>query len=235
MRKRKGGDAILKPDSEAVLKPGSNSQLETIFREHWNHARHCENERLWFTNIYVAVIAAILVFTRETCHYEQADSGLTLVLVLFGLILSVLGFQVMIALSLGYDHHISDIVMVFYYWNKMEFYRHPEKPFHFMRAFRHIYEITIALFAALSFYYGYQAWDIFSVFHDRLILPFLVFWLVLLHTYILYRWKWEGYFKNIRRFKKALQDDTEGQYKKWFKDPDFRAKVIRDAETQKRK
>lgn len=166
---------------------------------------------------------------------QETDSVLTLVLVLFGFILSVLGFQVMVALSLGYDHHISDIVMIFYYWKKMEFYRHPKKPVLFMSALRYFYEITIALFAALSFYYGYQVWDLLAIFHDRLILPFLIFILFLAHTDLLYRWRWEGYLKDTWRFTRALQNDTEGLYRDWFKHLDFRTEVVKDAEIQKRK
>ena len=230
-RKRKrGGDII--PESECA------SKLETIFKENWNHARHCENERLLFTNIYAAVIAAILVFMRKTSCCEQPNSELTLVLISFGLILSVFGFQVMISLSLGYDHHISDVIMVFYRWNKMEFYRHPDKPVYFMNVLRYFYEITITLFASLFLYYGYQAWEGLVIFHYHPLWLTVVSVIIFGHIEMLYRWKWEPYFKENWRFQRALRNDIERRYEdweKWFIDLNFRRNIIRDAEEQKKK
>lgn len=34
--------------------------LRTVFEQHWLHARHVENERLWFTNIYALVVGGLL-------------------------------------------------------------------------------------------------------------------------------------------------------------------------------
>ncbi|KYK34626.1 MAG: hypothetical protein AYK18_13925 [Theionarchaea archaeon DG-70] len=229
-KNQKGGDSIQRSDSIP--------ELETIFTEHWKHARHCENERLWFTNIYVAVVAAILVFMRKICCCEQPNSDLTLVLVIFGLVLSVLGFQVMISLSLGYDHHITDIIMIFYYWDRMEFYRHPGKPFLFMSALRYFHEITIVLFAALTLYYGYLAWERLAVFHNQPVWLIGISLIIFAHVEGLYRWRWEEYIKDNWRFARALRKDTERRYEdwdKWFKDPDFRRKIIEDAKKQKKK
>lgn len=135
----------------------SREELIAIFREHWNHARHCENERLWFTNIYAVIVAAILVFVGNAVYSESPDYGSAVLLTLFGFILSIIGFVIIIALSLGYLHHIVDIVVVYYYWNKMEFYKHPRKSVHFGAAHRWFFEITIALFLVLSLSYSNQA------------------------------------------------------------------------------
>lgn len=52
-----------------------------MFKEYWEQARHCENERLWFTNIYAAVVAAILVFMNQVNTGSQAGFNLSLLLV----------------------------------------------------------------------------------------------------------------------------------------------------------
>jgi len=215
-KKRNGGDLIPK------LRP--IPELETIFKEHWNHARHCENERLWFNNIYAVVVAAILVFIGQAGYNQQTDLGPMLLLALFGLILSVLGFLVVIALTLGYAHHIMDIVMIFYYWDAMEFYRHPKKPVHFMDAHRCFYEITIALFAVLLLFYLSQAWDAIALFHKHWIL-LIAFALIFAVIEGLYRLRWKEHFSKCWRFINALQNDFEAKYRdnwpEWFRNPKY--------------
>jgi hypothetical protein len=36
--------------------------LKSIYEQHWLHARHVENERLWFTNIFGIIVAGLLAF-----------------------------------------------------------------------------------------------------------------------------------------------------------------------------
>jgi hypothetical protein len=36
--------------------------LKCIFEQNWLHAKHVENERLWFTNLYVAIAVGVLAF-----------------------------------------------------------------------------------------------------------------------------------------------------------------------------
>lgn len=231
MKEINGGENI-KNEDEKKNEDKRTSKLETIFTEHWNHARHCENERLWFTNIYAAIVAAILVFMGE------ADFGPILALTLFGLILSVLGFMVVITLSLGYAHHETDIIMIFYYWDKMEFYRHPKKPFFFFNMQRYFYEITIALFAVLFLFYAFQSWTSLAVFPEHLVWPILVFAIAFVIEG-LYRLKWNQYFSECWRFDEALREDTERRYRqewdKLKKDLNFRRKIIKDAKKRKKK
>jgi len=40
--------------------------LKSIYEQHWLHARHVENERLWFTNIFVLIVAGLLAFLGTT-------------------------------------------------------------------------------------------------------------------------------------------------------------------------
>jgi len=41
--------------------------LKAVYEQHWLHARHVENERLWFTNIFAVIVAGLLafIFTSE--------------------------------------------------------------------------------------------------------------------------------------------------------------------------
>lgn len=36
--------------------------LKSVYEQHWLHARHLENERLWFTNIFGVIVAGLLAF-----------------------------------------------------------------------------------------------------------------------------------------------------------------------------
>ncbi|MCK4387185.1 MAG: hypothetical protein KAW00_00300 [Dehalococcoidia bacterium] len=40
-----------------------NELLKSVYEQHWLHARHVENERLWFTNIYVVATGVLLAYT----------------------------------------------------------------------------------------------------------------------------------------------------------------------------
>lgn len=218
--------ALIKNGGDVIQRSNSILELETIFTEHWKHARHCENERLWFTNVYAVVVAAILYSIAEISKDPETTSVPVLVLALFGLILSVLGFLVVITLTLGHLHHITDIVMIFYRWDKMEFYTHPKKPVYFMNIHRYFYEITIALFLALFLFYIRKHW----------------FWLIValiisVFIEVSYRCKWKKYSDECWRLEKALKNDTKGRYRKdwntWFRDPDspnFRNAIVEDAE-----
>ena len=197
-------------------------ELIAIFKEHWNHARHCENERLWFTNIYAIVVAAILVFIGNVVFGESPDYGSAILLALFGFILSVIGFLIVVALLLGYQHHITDIDMVFYYWNKMEFYRHPPKPVHFGTAHRWFFEITIALFAVLLL-----------SFHEHPSPSILVFIIIFILAETMYQLTWKRYSSECIDLRTALRKETNGFYRhkwdNWSKYANFRKKIIEDA------
>jgi len=79
--------------------------LRRVYEQNWLHARHVENERLWFTNIYAVVMAGSLVLMSET--------GLIWPLASFLLILSFLGFCMCHALRIAFIQHsrLSEIVL----------------------------------------------------------------------------------------------------------------------------
>lgn len=198
-----------------------DKELIAIFTEHWNHARHCENERLWFTNIYAIVVAAILVFMGNAVYAEPPDYGSAFMLTLFGLILSIVGFMIVIALSLGYLHHIVDIVVVYYYWDKMEFYRHPKKPVRFATWHRYFFEITIALFSVFFLFYILQV---------KTLVHLVSLWiLIVFFTEVIYHYAWgKKYALKCVNFMKKLRNDTKGEYRSFWpvKIEDLRKEVF---------
>jgi hypothetical protein len=212
-KKRNRGDVL--SESNAISNREEDSLVETkeIFKENWSQARHCENMRLWFTNIYAVVVAGILVFMGET-----TELGPVLLFLSFGLILSVLGLLIVIAASLGYENYFINIVTILYYWDKMEFFNVPSKPVHFRSMHRCFYEITIALFGALLQFYLLKI----------VILAIFVFIGIFLILEGVYRIKLKKYFELRWAFTKALLHDTERFYRRhWdilFKntDPEFR-------------
>jgi len=183
------------------------------------------------------VVAAILYFIAEINKDSETASVPILALALFGLILSVLGLKVMIALSLAYEHHKTDIIMIFYYWDKMELYRHPKRPVFFVGELRRFYEITIVLFAALSLYYGHLVWGPLELFHNHPLWLLMISAIIFIHIEGFYKLRWEQYFAESWRFTRILRNDTERRYEnwdKWFTCLDFRRKVIEDAENRKK-
>ena len=50
------------------MKKTSNESIElvkTIYEQHWLHARHVENERLWLTNIFAILFAGSLAVVKD--------------------------------------------------------------------------------------------------------------------------------------------------------------------------
>ncbi|KYK37159.1 MAG: hypothetical protein HXS46_18755 [Theionarchaea archaeon] len=152
-------------------------------------------------------MAAILVFMGQIGFGEQTNLGPILLLALFGLILSVVGFFIVIALSLGHQNYIMNVVVILCCWGKSEFYRDWKKPVHYKEWHRLFFEITIALFAALSLFYIFLAWFSLEVFVERPIYaaPFIIIWVVIFALIEkLYRWKWKGEFENRKEVIKRL-------------------------------
>ena len=127
--------------------------MEAVLKKHWEHSRHCESQILWFTNIYAIVIAAILVFIGEASSAKEPDLGLIVLLAFFGFVLSVIGFLIVVALSLGHQNYIMNIVVVLDHWEAKEFYKDYAKPLHYKIVHRWFFEIIIALFGVLSLHY----------------------------------------------------------------------------------
>lgn len=117
--------------------------------------------------------------------------------------------------------------MILYYWDRMEFYRHPGKPVHFKTVYRWFYEITIALFAALLLYYKFQS-------RNWLITGFIIAFIFFEGLYQVW---WKRYFKKLNDFKTILKGHTgkairenwdEWAKKTYFRDIAERAEELRD-------
>lgn len=169
------------------MEPESTSQLETILTQNWTHSRHCEAQMYWFTSIFAAILTAVLVFIGE----KNSNSGLSLVLALFGLILSVVGFFIIVALSLGHQNYIMNVVVILKCWKKSEFYRDWEKPVHYKDWHRLFFEITITLFAVLCLHFGYHP-DAASL--SRSIWLAIASIAIFIHIEMLFRLKWKKEF-----------------------------------------
>lgn len=65
--------------------------LKSIYEQHWLHARHLENERLWFTNIFALIVAGLLAFLG-TIDNEELLSLFAIYAGYFIFILSLLGY-----------------------------------------------------------------------------------------------------------------------------------------------
>jgi hypothetical protein len=144
-----------------------------------------------------------------------------------------------ISLSLAFDHHKADTTMILYYWDKMEFHRHPKRPVFFVNVNRQLYETTTALFAVLLLYYASQKTTSLAGICNNPLGLILVFGTVIVIIEVLYRMKWEKYFKESWRFERVLRNDTEGRYRKdwdiWFKDLNFRRNIAKDAKRKRKR
>ncbi len=218
------------------MESGSDSELEAAFREYWQHTRQCINERLQFTYIYVVVVAAILVFIKEKEFLEPENLVLILLVVLFALVLSIIGFMVVIATSLGYEHYISDIVIIVYRWNKVEFYDHPKKPVHFANVHRMFFEFTVSLFFTLLLFVLSSKYDFLHLLREAFWF-FIFFIIVFFAIETLYEFTWFDYFSESWQFNRLLKDDIRGFYRKdwnyWFKRTNFRRRILKDAEARR--
>lgn len=233
MKKLKGGDRIPELDSGSGQDSADVQELKATLRQHWEHSRHCEIQILWFTNIYAVVVAAILVFISETSGDSTTLVPIFL-LALFGLILSIIGFLIMVALTLGHLNHKMNVFIILYYWDKMEFYSDPEKPVHYKTAHRWFFEITIALFSALSLLFcASEDWTSPEVPYEQKALLIVAFIIIFVVIEILYRMTWRNHTRDRIRFREALKSDTEGYYRKdwdeWFKKPGRWKELVEDA------
>jgi hypothetical protein len=182
---------------------------------------------LWFTNFYGALVAAVLVFMRYVDYNKQTDLIIASLLIFFILILSVLGFQLVIALSLGHENYLMNIEMILNYWNKTGFYKDPEKPFHFKVVYRKFFETTISLFLALLVFCVLYICKILVLPHDHVILlttGFLtLFILIFIVVERVYKFKWKKEFDLREEFIKKIRSCKKGVYQyNW--DQQFRKK-----------
>jgi len=77
--------------------------LKSIYEQHWLHARHVENERLWFTNIFALIVAGLLAFLGTVDR--QLLSLFAIYAGGFILILSMLGYFLCLSWRAAFVEH----------------------------------------------------------------------------------------------------------------------------------
>lgn len=76
--------------------------LKSIYEQHWLHARHIENERLWFTNIFALIVAGLLAFLGK-----ELSSLFAIYAGCFIFILSMLGYALCITWRAPFVEHVT--------------------------------------------------------------------------------------------------------------------------------
>lgn len=194
-----------------------NPKLEIILKEHWEHARFCEYEMILFTSIYGAIVAGALVFMSRIDLEESINFALASLLSLFLLVLSGLGFRVVVSQSLGHHNYVLNVLMILDCWNKTRFYKNPKKPCFLKESCRQFYEITIAFFVTLFFFYVFYAFEgkaPDTVSFKQVLVFFVIFLLLFISIGKLYRWKWGMYATKRRLFMAALRK-SKGEFCKY--------------------
>lgn len=95
-------DGKVEPQSAPKRISGEEGAL-TALEQNWLHARHVEDERLWFTNIYAVVVAGASFVFRENGF--GGNSYLLYFLVVF----SILGLVVTVKTSYEFSNHLEAI------------------------------------------------------------------------------------------------------------------------------
>lgn len=139
--------------------------LKSVYEQHWLHARHLENERLWLTNIYMLIVGALLAYT-----FGRGEAGFwpwPILVIIF--ILSLIGFFMSHSLRIPFYYHsrMADIIQIKewglpynYFYRKQEvktkgrFRFDPTKFFHFHATFYWLY------IAMSSFSVGFLTYDL---------------------------------------------------------------------------
>lgn len=78
--------------------------LKSVYEQHWLHARHVENERLWFTNIFALIVAGLLAFLGTTEDKELLPQ-FAIYVGYFIFILSLLGYFVCLTWRAPFVEH----------------------------------------------------------------------------------------------------------------------------------
>jgi len=91
----------------------SDISKDTVYEQHWLHARHVENERLWFTNIFVIVtggLLALIGYILASGAGEDQPLSWLLPAFLYGtpslvLVLSIIGYFLCISWRAPFVEH----------------------------------------------------------------------------------------------------------------------------------
>jgi hypothetical protein len=79
-----------------------------MFEQNWQQFRHVENERLGFTAIYCAVVSGVLSFL--TTWDERGSLAVSVALIAFLLLFTLLGLLVSLRLRAAVRHHRAKLI-----------------------------------------------------------------------------------------------------------------------------
>lgn len=92
--------------SESETNSLSRETFIAMYEQNWENVRHVKNERLWFTNIYAIVVAAVLSFL----HGSSSAAGiLSISLETFIFLLSAIGLLISFRLKSELEHYLNRI------------------------------------------------------------------------------------------------------------------------------
>ena len=119
--------------------------LKSIYEQHWLHARHVENERLWFTNIYMIIVGALLAYTFDK-QAQTSSWPWPILLIVF--ILSMVGFLMCHSLRIPFVYHTvtADKIQLEEWGLPYNYITYkPEKFFSFHEVFSLLYSVMSSL------------------------------------------------------------------------------------------
>lgn len=125
-------------------KEPTEQSLKIAFEQNWLHARHLENERLWFTNIYAIIVAGILV-VLGSLGFDKFSQFFYLILFLD--ILSILGIIVVIKTNAEFSNHMTAIKKII---DKLNLGKFMGFPYAYQNIW--IYKIIRVRYAFIGFY-----------------------------------------------------------------------------------
>jgi hypothetical protein len=80
--------------------------IEKVYEQYWLHARHQENQRLWFTNIYAVIVAGILAYLGAIYKLGNGNNSTffisAIILFIFLTILSIFGYLITLAWNIPF-------------------------------------------------------------------------------------------------------------------------------------
>ncbi len=186
-----------------------NSYLEKVYEQYWLHARHAENQRLWFTNIYAIIVAGLFAYMAT----KDIEDEKKIIILFFLIILSLFGYFVTHAWNMPFVDYsrLAEKISILE-WKLNDNYWHFAKAGRYKRiypfrisaakAFIAFYSLMLGLFAVLLLQI-IKCWPDFyvSLFGIAIFLIFYLYYIFYLEKITLEKLHKE-FFTEINEFKK---------------------------------
>lgn len=96
-------------ESEQGRRQLNEDLIKSIFEQHWLQIRHIESERLWFTNIYAAIMAGVLAFITKGAEISLEFYA---PLLFFLILLTIIGIIIVVRLGLAFYQHAAYALLI---------------------------------------------------------------------------------------------------------------------------